>query len=297
MTIETYTITLCFILGAITGSFLGLFAYRFPMGVYEPVRSDFPVVDSRLSVFKPVRSFCPFCKQQLKWLHIIPLISWLALGGKCGFCKTPIGIRHFVTELITGILCALCYLRFGLTPAALIVFLILCSFVVITIIDIDYMIIPDAITYPGTFLGIGLGLASSYLSWPGVLPLGDPFVSSIAQSLIGIASGAGSLLLMWWLYLVVRKREGLGLGDIKLLAFIGAFFGYECALTTIFAGSILGSVVGLMMIALRRHSLASYLSFGPYLIFGAALHIFQFADLINYLLMKQPSTVWRFFTQ
>lgn len=297
MSIDIYLITFCFICGAILGSFLGLFAYRFPMGKYEPVRSDFAVVDTPLSVFRPARSFCPSCKQQLKWLHLIPLLSWLVLGGKCGFCRAPIGFRHFATESITATLCALCYLRFGLTPAAVIVFLILCAFVVITIIDIDYMIIPDAITYPGTLLGITLGLASSYLSVPGTLPLGDPFVSSITESLIGIASGAGSLLILWGLYLVIRRREGLGLGDIKLLALIGAFFGYECAIVTIFVGSILGSIVGVIMIVLRRHSLTSYLSFGPYLIAGTTLYLFQFADLINYLLMRQNSTVWRFFQQ
>lgn len=289
------TIILCFIVGTIIGSFLSVVAYRFPMGVYEPVREDLPLVDTPLSIFSPRRSFCPRCKKQLLWHHNIPLISWLVLRGKCAFCSGRIPFRYFLTELVTGLFGVLCYLRFGISPAAVVAFAIVCSFIVMWIIDLDYMILPDAMNYPGTLLGLSLGLASSYLTWPGVLPLGAPFVSSISESLFGIAAGAGSLLFMWALYYLIRRREGLGLGDIKLLAFIGAFFGYECALLTIFVGSVLGSIIGLTLTLLRRHQFGAYISFGPYLMAGAILYIFQFGDLALYLRSAQSSTVWRMF--
>ena len=286
-------IILCFIFGSIIGSFLGVCVYRIPMGRYEPVRDNIPLVDTPISPLFPARSFCPHCKHQLKWYLTIPIASWIALRAKCAFCKAPIPFRYCAIELITGLAAALCCLRFGVTPTALFAFLVVSALIVIAFIDLDYMIIPDVITYPGTLLGILLGAASSYLPMPGILPLDPPFVPSLNKSLVGIALGAGSLYAAWWLYLIVRKREGLGLGDVKLLAMLGALFGYQCALLTIFIGSVLGSVLGLSMIVLRRHSFSSYLSFGPYLIVAAVLYIFDFANLINHLRNPELPTLWR----
>jgi leader peptidase (prepilin peptidase)/N-methyltransferase len=149
---------------------------------------------------------------------------------------------------------------------------------VITFIDIDYMIIPNVITYPGIVFGVGLGALQSAIRAFGVaepmsLNISLPFVQSFSDSMLGIAFGGGTLYLVWWLYLVVRKREGLGLGDIKLLAMLGALLGYDCALATIFIGSVLGSVIGIALIALRRHSFSMHLSFGPYLAIAASFYI------------------------
>lgn len=285
--------SLCFIFGAIIGSFLGVCAFRIPMGKYEPVRENIPLIETPLSINSPKRSFCPYCQKQLLWYHVIPLISWIALKGRCAFCKHRIPARYYIVELVTATFATLCYLRFGLTPTAAVAFMIVCALIVITYIDIDYMIIPDVITYPGTFLGVALGAASSYLPSNTLVPLDRPFVSSLSQSLAGILAGAGSLLAIWWLYLVIRKREGLGLGDVKLLAFLGAFFGSQCSLITIFLGSVLGSVCGLLMIALRRHAFASYLSFGPYLVVAAIVYLFDFANLINHLRDPSFQTIWR----
>jgi leader peptidase (prepilin peptidase)/N-methyltransferase len=170
-----------------------------------------------------------------------------------------------------------------------------CALIVITYIDLDYMIIPNVITYPGTCAGLILGLATSYLPAPGYLPLDRPFSTSLIESALGVLSGAGTLLAIWWFYLVVRKREGLGLGDVKLLAMLGALFGYQCSIFVIFIGSVLGSIVGLSMIALKRHSFSNYLSFGPYLVAAAILYIFNFSDLIAHLRNPAYATIWHAF--
>jgi leader peptidase (prepilin peptidase)/N-methyltransferase len=287
---------LCFAFGAIVGSFLGVCSYRIPMGKYEPVRQGIRELTHAVSIISPARSFCPQCEAQLAWHHNIPIVSWLILRGRCASCNAAIPVRYLVIELLAGFFAVCCYLRFGANPSALVAFAIVSALIVITFIDFDYMIIPNVITYPGTAAGLLLGIASSLLPANPLLPLQQPFTQSLWESLLGILFGAGLLYLVWWLYLVLRKREGLGLGDIKLLAMLGAFFGFQCSLATIFVGSVLGSVVGLTLIALRRHEYSMHISFGPYLAFAAALYIFNFANLIQYLRGGIESTVWRAFT-
>ena len=287
-----WSISLCFTIGAIIGSFLGVCVYRIPMGKYEPVREDLPLASCPVSILSPRRSFCPRCMNQLCWYHTIPIFSWIALRGRCAFCQAPISLRYCTIELITGLFAVLCFLRFGSSPTAIAAFVVVSALIVITYIDLDYMIIPNVITYPGTLLGICLGLLSSYALIPGLLPLEHPFTSSLADSIIGITAGAGFLLAVWWLYLVVRKREGLGLGDIKLLAMLGALFGYRCALMTIFLGSVFGSIIGISLIVCKRHSFSNYLSFGPYLVVAALIHIFNLSDLVRYLLDPSFPSIW-----
>ena len=284
---------LCFAFGAIIGSFLSVCVYRIPMGKYEPAREGIRELAYSVSILTPARSFCPHCDTQLAWHHNIPVISWLLLRGRCSTCKTTIPFRYLLIEILTGMFAVCCYLRFGLSISALIAFAVVSALIVITFIDIDYMIIPDLITYPGTTLGLLLGAAASLFPTSGVFPLQFPFAQSITDSLLGIALGAGTLYLVWWLYLVIRHREGLGLGDIKLLAMLGALFGYQCSLATIFVGSVLGSIVGVTLILLRRHKYSMHISFGPYLALAATLYIFNFANLILYLRGATEHTIWR----
>jgi len=291
----TFFVIFCFILGAIIGSFLSVCIYRIPMGKYEPTREGIRELAHPVSLVSPPRSFCPQCEVTLPWHHNIPIISWCMLRGRCAACHAAIPVRYPLLELLTAAFAVCCYLRFGCSLTALVAFVTVSALIVITFIDIDYMIIPDLITYPGTAIGLALGAASSLFPSSGVFPLRLPFVQSFAESLLGIALGAGTLYLVWWLYLVIRKREGLGLGDIKLLAMLGALFGYQCSLATIFFGSVLGSIVGLLLVALRRHNYSMHISFGPYLAFAAVLYIFNFASLIHYLRGATPQTVWRAF--
>ena len=284
---------ICFLFGATIGSFLGVCSYRIPMGKYEPTREGIKPLEKSVSIASPARSFCPQCEKQLKSWHTIPLFSWLFLQGRCAYCRAPIPFRYFVIEVLTGCAAVLCLLRFGPTPTALGVFLFTCVLITITYIDLDYMIIPDVITYPATFVGLAIGLAN-YCFSSAISPLlNAPFVYSPFESLFGLCMGPGMLLIVWWLYFKVRKREGLGLGDVKLLAVVGAAFGPECAWFTIFCGSIIGSIVGVAILLIRRNSVSNtYIPFGPYLAFGAAAYLFELHEVVLYLVGDGNSLSW-----
>lgn len=289
--------TFFFVLGAVIGSFLGVCAYRIPMGKYEPIHSGVKELNRTLSIVSPARSFCPTCEKQLQWWHTIPVISWLLLRGQCGHCGAKIPFRYLFIELLTGLLCVASFLRFGPNMTGLVAFAFIALFVIITFIDLDYMIIPDVITYPATFAGILIGSVNRYLSPSSGRLLDAPFVASPLHSALGLLAGPGLLILVWWLYLVLRKREGLGLGDVKLLAVCGAAFGVDCAWFTIFVGSILGSVVGLAMMLARRGDLSTHIPFGPYLAVAAVSYILDVPSLIAHYLNPLTSLSWWIATQ
>lgn len=289
-----YLTLLYFLFGSIIGSFLGVCAYRIPMGKYEPIHGGVRELNRTLSLVSPARSFCPSCEQTLAWWHTIPLVSWLILRGRCGHCGAKIPFRYFFIELLTGTLCALTFLRFGPTATGLVAFGFICLCVIITFIDLDYMIIPDVITYPATAIGIAVGIANRYMPAP---ILGRPFVSSPWESFYGLLMGPGLLMAVWWLYLKIRKREGLGLGDVKFLAMVGATFGMESAWFTIFFGSVLGSIIGISVLLVRKGSFANYFPFGPYLVFAAVAYIFDLHLLIGHFINPVFPLTWWITTQ
>jgi leader peptidase (prepilin peptidase)/N-methyltransferase len=282
----------CFIFGAAIGSFLSVCAYRIPMGRYEPIHDNVKELPHPVSILKPARSFCPDCQKQLLWWHNIPIVSWFLLRGRCAFCSKPISFRYTFIEISTAALCTLCYWRYGLTLTALAAFVFACALVVITFIDLDYMIIPDVITYPGTLLGLLIALANELFVPPSAQLLEPPFVASASAALLGLAAGPGLLLSIYYFYLIVRKREGIGLGDVKLLAVIGATFGMDGALSTIFVGSIIGAVVGVSLIAVGRGKFSQYIPFGPYLAAAALLYIFDGQVVLEWLAGVEPSASW-----
>jgi leader peptidase (prepilin peptidase)/N-methyltransferase len=162
-----------------------------------------------------------------------------------------------------------------LTFSAFVAFAFVCALVVITFIDIDYMIIPNVITYPGTIIGVLLVLANEFLSPSGSPILTRPFAASAFESFMGLLAGPGILLAIWWFYLKVRKRDGLGLGDVKLLAMVGVLFGWEASWLTIFAGSLVGSIFGIIQVIGRKMGLSQPLPFGPYLVAGFLFFLFD----------------------
>jgi leader peptidase (prepilin peptidase)/N-methyltransferase len=285
---------LYFLFGSIIGSFLGVCAYRIPMGRFEPIHAGVKELNRTLSLITPARSFCPNCEQTLAWWHTIPLFSWIILRGRCGHCGAKVPFRYLLIELLTGLLCALSFLRFGPTLTGLVAFGFISLFIVITFIDLDYMIIPNVITYPATFIGLAIGIINRY--GPTEI-LASPFVSSPWESFLGLLMGPGLLLAVWWLYFKIRKREGLGLGDVKLLALTGATFGMECAWFTIFFGSVLGSITGIGMLVARRSSFASYFPFGPYLAIAAVAYLFDVHVLIAHVLDPAMPIRWWITTQ
>ena len=287
------TSILCFIFGSIIGSFLGVCAYRIPMARYEPAREGMRELAAPVSIWRPARSFCPQCERQLAWWHNIPLVSFILLRGRCAFCGVKIPARYLIIELITGLLGTMCFLRFGLNPTGYLAFALASALVVVVYIDLDYMIIPDKITYPGTAIGLAVAAANQYLSPPGRLIFWPPFSASLYESALGLLCGPGVLLFVWALYYLIRRREGLGLGDIKLLALLGALCGPECAWFTILVGSVFGSVFGVASIALSKRSFATYIPFGPYLAVAALLYIFKAHQLALFVIDGQGAHPWR----
>lgn len=285
----------CFIFGAIIGSFLGVCAYRIPNARYEPIHEGVRELEEPVSLIKPARSFCPCCKKQLLWWQNIPLVSWILLRGKCGFCGEKIPFRYFFIEFLTGLMAVLCLFRFGATPTGLAAFAFIALLIIITYIDLDYMIIPDVITYPTTVVGILIGIANGYFTTPVAPFLAYPFVTSLLDSILGLLAGPGVLMTVWWIYFKLRKREGLGLGDVKLLAMVGTCFGIFGAWFTTFIGSVIGSVCGIAFVLCRRNSMNSYIPFGPYLAIGATLFILDGYELGEYLLGTTTLTRWWIF--
>ena len=169
----------------------------------------------------------------------------------------------------------------------------ICALIVILYIDLDYMIIPDLITYPGTFLALCLAATNSWSFSHGELLLTAPFVSSLTEAGLGLLMGPGVLLFVWGLYWLVRRREGLGLGDVKLLALLGATFGAKCAWFTIFIGSVLGSIFGITAIVLKRRKMTNYIPFGPYLVVAALIYILELDQLVLHLIYHQGLSPWR----
>jgi len=289
--VELFINILTAIFGLIIGSFLSVCVYRVPLSRLDRWFSEEEGDEAKeilgrlrkdINILSPARSFCPSCNHQLCWYENIPVLSWFILGGKCAECKTAISFRYPVLELFTAIIALLCLQVFGLSPTALVIFAVCCSLIVITLIDYDYFIIPDIISLPGVLIGLILALVNTF-THSFVFPLAD----NILESGLGLLIGGGSLYAIGWIYLFLRKREGLGMGDVKLLAMIGALFGLEGVLFTIFIGSVLGSVVGILLIVFAGRKFSNAIPFGPYLSLAAMIYIFTdyslLFDMINFI--------------
>lgn len=231
---------LVFVLGLCVGSFCNVAIHRLPTGG---------------SVFFPVRSFCPSCKESLPAHQNIPLLSYLLLMGKCGFCKAPISIRYPIVELAVGLIFLAAYNQYGF-PYFFIHAAWLSSLVVITAIDLDHQIIPDVISLPGILTGLALSLF-------GLIPV--PFLESVIGAFLG-----GAIFFI----IAFASRGGMGGGDIKLIAMIGSFLGWQKMLLTIFISSLSGSVIGLILMALGKKGRKSKIPYGPFLALGGAVALF-----------------------
>jgi leader peptidase (prepilin peptidase)/N-methyltransferase len=288
-------LTFSAVFGLIIGSFLTVCIYRIPLGREDLFLDDGQAQDESeiasdadiakevepspyrpgLTLNNPPRSFCPSCDHQLSWKDNIPLFSWLILNGKCAYCKAPISIRYPTVELLTAIAAVLSYTIFGLTATSALIFIFTCSLIVISFIDYDYYIIPNVISLPGTVIGLAVGVLNQFT---GIFTF--PVALDIQDSVLGLLVGGGFLLIVSEGYLLLRKREGLGMGDVKLLAMTGAFFGYPASLFTIFVGSVLGSVLGILLILCAGRKMTHQLPFGPYLAFGTVLYLYGGPDVV-----------------
>ncbi len=256
----SHTQIIFFILGLLVGSFLNVCIYRLPR---------------TLSIVSPP-SACPSCNAPVRPWDNIPLVSYILLGGKCRKCREPISFRYPFVELLNGVLYWSVVTSFGPGWHVPLVCMLVSALVVITFIDLDFQIIPDSITLPGIVIGL---LSASFL-------LPDPFaVHRLAftlqppapgLSIVGFMNSLAGLLLGGGLFYLIAllSRGGMGGGDIKMMAMVGAFLGWKAILLTTFIGSLSGSLVGIFLMVAKGKGRKSKIPFGPFLALGALATLF-----------------------
>lgn len=247
-----------FVLGTLFGSFANVCMYRLPQ---------------HLSIVFP-GSHCPSCQEAIRPWHNIPLLSYMLLGGHCATCKTVISPRYPLVELGNGLLYVFLYHHYHLSVQGLVFALFATALLIVSCIDIVHMIIPDAITLPGMVVGM---VSSLWLTSVGG-----------GNAVLGVLLGGGLFLLMAVLSVVILKREGMGGGDIKLIAMIGAFLGWHAVLVTIFLGAVCGALVGIVLMLLRRKGRKESLPFGPFLALGALLAMVWGDTMLTWYFAHSP---------
>jgi leader peptidase (prepilin peptidase)/N-methyltransferase len=244
-----------FVFGSVIGSFLNVCIYRLPRD---------------LSVISP-SSRCPSCNTPIRAYDNVPLISYLLLGGRCRACKAGISLRYPLVEALNGLLYVLAFWRFGAEWHTLVYFLFCSALIVITFIDLDFQIIPDRITLPGTLAGF---IAGSFL-------MPDPFLRS---DLLGVTSSLAGLLAGGGLFyaIAVLSKGGMGGGDIKMMAMVGALMGWKSVLLTTFLGSFTGAVAGLFLMVFKGKGRKAKIPFGPFLALGALITLFSGEEIFRW---------------
>lgn len=246
-----YLTLLAFFFGACIGSFLNVCIHRIP-------REE--------SVVHP-RSHCPHCGYMIPWYHNIPLVSWVALRAKCAQCRAPISARYFLVELLTAFLFLLVWNRFGASVLTPVYWLAVSGLILGTFVDFEHLIIPDRVTLGGMIIGVALSVC-----FPVLHGLGNRY-QSLTASVLGLVVGSGLLLAVAWLGRWVFKKDAMGMGDVKLLGAMGAFLGWKAVIFIIMLSSVAGSLVGGVMVLMRRKEWQSQIPYGPYLALAALLWI------------------------
>ena len=245
------------LLGLCVGSFVNVVIHRLPKMMEQEwlaqcadLRGETPSPAEVLSLARP-RSRCPSCGHQITVLENIPIVSYLTLRGKCSKCAAPISARYPVVEAATGLLSAYAAWHFGPTPQALGALIVLWALIALTAIDLDTQLLPDSITLPLLWIGLALNLAGTYVD--------------ISSAVIGAMVGYLTLWSVFWLFKLATGKEGMGYGDFKLLAALGAWLGWQMLPVIILLSSIVGAVVGISLIVFSRHGRNTPIPFGPYL--------------------------------
>jgi leader peptidase (prepilin peptidase)/N-methyltransferase len=233
-----------FVFGAVIGSFLNVCIYRIP-------RSK--------SIVKP-NSFCPNCEKPIKFYDNIPIVSYILLGGKCRHCGAKISMRYPFVELMTAVIFLMCYHRWGLSYESFIQMFFVSLLIVISVIDYDFQIIPDILSIGGLVLGLLIAIVR-----PGF---------QFMDAFYGVLIGGGVLFVIAYGYQLIMKREGMGGGDIKLLAMIGAFTGLKGVIFSLIGGSIIGTLVGIPLMLIKKENTKYAIPFGPFLSLAAFLYLF-----------------------
>ncbi len=262
----TLFIAVSTIFGLMVGSFLNVVIHRLPL----MMERDWKAQCAELNGTEPVetlsynlvvpRSACPTCGHLITAFENIPVISYLFLGGKCSTCKARISPRYPLVEALTGLLAGGIAWKFGFGLEAISAFFFAASLIALTFIDLDTQLLPDDITFP--------------LLWAGLLFNIDHGFTDLKTAVIGAIAGYLALWTVYWLFKLVTGKEGMGYGDFKLLAAIGAWFGWTLLPAVILLSSVAGSVVGIGLIVLSRHGRSTPIPFGPYLALGGIAALF-----------------------
>jgi len=266
----------CGVLGLLVGSFLNVVIHRLPrmmeadwQAQCAELRGEPLPAAAPLSLVRP-RSHCPQCGHPIGALENIPIVSWLLLRGRCSACKAPISARYPLVEALTGTLTALTALHFGFGLAAAGAIALVWSLIALTFIDFDTQFLPDSITLPLLWLGLLLNLWGTFTDLP--------------SAVIGAMAGYLSLWSVYWGFKLATGKEGMGYGDFKLLAALGAWLGWQMLPLIILLSSLVGAVVGVALIILARHGRNVPIPFGPYLAAAGLLALFWGKELTsNYL--------------
>ncbi len=247
----------CAVLGLLVGSFLNVVVHRLPKMMDNDWRSQCAelhgqeVPDTEALSLSAPRSRCPACGHSITALENIPIISWLALRGKCSACHAPISPRYPIVEALTSLFSALAAVHFGFGWAAAGALLLIWSLIALTFIDYDTQLLPDSITLPLLWLGLLFNLFGVY--------------TDLQSAVIGAMAGYLSLWSVYWGFKLITGKEGMGYGDFKLLAALGAWLGWEILPLTILLSSLVGAVFGITLIVLTRRGRNVPIPFGPYL--------------------------------
>jgi leader peptidase (prepilin peptidase)/N-methyltransferase len=233
-----------FIFGAIIGSFLNVCIYRIPLSK---------------SIVKP-NSFCPNCEKPVRVYDNIPIVGYIMLGGKCRDCGARISLRYPFIELLTAILFLVTFRRWGISSVFFINIFLASLFIVISFIDLDFQIIPDILSIGG----LAVGIIISFMR-PGF---------SFKEALYGVLLGGGVLFVIAYGYQLIAKREGMGGGDIKLLAMIGSFLGFKGVIFSLVGGSLMGTIVGIPLMLIKGKDSKYAIPFGPFLSLSAVIFLF-----------------------
>jgi len=257
---------ICGVLGLLVGSFLNVVIHRLPTMMEREWRNhcaelcgDAAPQHEPLSLARP-RSRCPACGHAITALENIPLLSWLFLRGRCSACATPISLRYPLVEAISGLLCAYAAFHFGYGWTSLAAMLLIWSLIALTGIDFDSQLLPDSITLPLLWAGLLVNLFGAF--------------ADLQAAVIGAMCGYLALWSVYWAFKLTTGKEGMGYGDFKLLAALGAWLGWEMLPLTILLSSLLGAVVGIALMVIAKRGRSVPIPFGPYLAMAGLLALF-----------------------
>lgn len=262
----TFFVVLAVIFGLLVGSFLNVVIYRLPKMMEQQWHDNCQELQGQaISERKPFnlvtpRSCCPKCSHQIGALENIPVVSYLLLKGRCKHCKTPISLRYPLIEALTGILIGLVAYKFGYTSTTVFTWIFTFSLITLTFIDLDTQLLPDDITLPLLWLGLIFNLNAGFVD--------------LKSAVIGAIAGYLILWSVYWLFKIVTGKEGMGYGDFKLLAAIGAWFGWQLIPAVILLSSVLGAVIGIGMIITRGKTGNTAIPFGPFLALAGIAALF-----------------------